>query len=161
MISSLSTHCLKSRMPFLKPLMMGNVQRCGTLVSGDLASDVGRVVDLAVLDDQLPLLPLGHNLDPLAVWNNLDTILVPLGGGVVLLDINLEGGSLAFDHVLALQLAGEGVLELLHLQLAAGSVLALLGELAVDLASPFASIRHLCGPDLQTAVSTLVLYQEP
>ena len=98
---------------------------------------------------------------PLSIRDNLDTILVPLGRGIVLLDPNLEDGSLALDHVLALQLAGEGVLELGHLELAAGGVLALLGELAVDLASPFACIRHLCLPDLQAAVSVYVLDQEP
>ena len=45
-------------------LLTGNFQWSRALVSGDLDGDVGRVVDLAVLDDQLPLLPLGHNLDP-------------------------------------------------------------------------------------------------
>merc|ERR1719384_1805069 len=79
------------------------------------------------------------------------TTFLPLGRGIVLLDTNLEDGSLALDHILALQLAGEGMLELLHLQFAAGGVLPLLGELAINLASPFACIRHLCLPDLQTA----------
>ena len=40
-----------------------NVQRSRALVSGHLDSDAGGVVDLAVLDDQLPLLPLRHDLD--------------------------------------------------------------------------------------------------
>merc|ERR1719382_1201316 len=119
----------------------------GSAVGAEARRDAAGV-DLAILDDQLPLLTLRHNLDPLAIWNNLDTILEPLGGGVVLLDTNLEDCSLALDDVLTLQLAGEGVLELLHLQLAAGGVLALLGELPVDLASPLAGILHLGRPDL-------------
>ena len=40
-----------------------NVQRSRALVSGHLDGDAGGVVDLAVLDDQLPLLPLRHDLD--------------------------------------------------------------------------------------------------
>ena len=98
---------------------------------------------------------------PLSVRNNLNTILVPLCGSIVLLDPNLEGGGLPLHHVLALQLAGEGVLELFHLELAAGGVLALLGELAVNLARPFASVCHLGRPDFQAAVASFVLYQIP
>ena len=41
-----------------------NIQRSRALVSGHLDGDAGGVVDLAVLDDQLPLLPLCHDLDP-------------------------------------------------------------------------------------------------
>ena len=44
--------------------LTGNFQRSRALVSGDLDGDSRRVVDLAVLDDQLPLLPLCHDLDP-------------------------------------------------------------------------------------------------
>ena len=40
-----------------------NVQRSRALVSGHLDGDAGGVVDLAVLDDQLPFLPLRHDLD--------------------------------------------------------------------------------------------------
>merc|ERR1719370_1282900 len=95
----------------LEAVVMFHVQRSRALVSGHLDGDAGGVVDLAVLDDQLPLLALRHDLDSLSVRNNLNTILVPLCRSIVLLNPNLEGGGLPLHHVLALQLAGEGVLE--------------------------------------------------
>ena len=49
-------------------LLTGNFQRSRALVARDLDGDVGGVVDLAILDDQLPLLTLRHNLDPTCGW---------------------------------------------------------------------------------------------
>merc|ERR1719357_2068211 len=101
---------------------MFNVQRSRALVSGHLDGDAGGVVDLAVLDDQLPLLSLRHDLDSLSVRNNLNTILVPLCRSIVLLNPDLEGSGLPLHHVLALQLAGEGVLEIFHVHSPASAI---------------------------------------
>ena len=48
----------------MRILLTFNFQRRGHLVAVGLGGDHASVVQLAVLDDQLPLLALGNNLDP-------------------------------------------------------------------------------------------------
>ena len=98
---------------------------------------------------------------PLAIRDNLNSILVPFERCIVLLHTNFKDGSLVFHHLLALQLAGEGMLELSNLHIALGFTLSLLGKLPFNFTAPLARITQLGRADLQTAISSIVLDQEP
>ena len=55
-----SNNCHK----YFAVLLTVNFKRSGHFVGVGLGGDHASVVELAVLDDQLPLLALGHDLDP-------------------------------------------------------------------------------------------------
>ena len=98
---------------------------------------------------------------PLAIRDNLNSILVPFERCIILFYTNFKDGSLVFHHLLALQLAGEGMLELSNFHITLGFTLPFLGKLPFNFTAPLARITQLCTADLQAAVPSIVLDQEP
>merc|ERR1719305_713990 len=69
--------------PLLEAVVIGNLQWSSGLITDGLGGDLGRVIQLTVLDDQLPFLTLGNDLNPLAVRNDLHPVLPPSHGSVI------------------------------------------------------------------------------
>ena len=80
---------------------------------------------------------------PLAIRDNLLAIFEPCDGSIIFLNPELEDGRLVLHDVLALEVAGEVVLELRHLQLAGGLAFSLLCKVLDD-TFVFSGVSHLC-----------------
>ena len=85
-------------------LLTSNFEDTGGAVSIGLAGDFPDVLQVRVLEHQLPLLPLHHDLDPPVL--DIDLLAVPVPGDlcVIRLHIDLELTSVMLHNILTLQL---------------------------------------------------------
>ena len=98
---------------------------------------------------------------PLPIRNDLHTILVPLERGIVLLNPNFKYGSFILHNLLALQRAGESVLEFSYLDIALALIFAFLCKLSLNDTFPFSGVAQFGAAHLQGADSTVVLDKIP
>merc|ERR1719305_884693 len=130
--------------PLLEAVVIGNLQWSSGLIPDGLGGDLGRVIQLTVLDDQLPFLTLGNDLNPLAVRNDLHPVLPPSHGSVIFFYSNVEDSCVVFNNLLSFKCTGKGVLEFSNFHFAFGFVLAILvGKLAINDALILSGITQL------------------
>jgi len=111
------------------------------LIANSLGGNLSRIIQLAILDDQLPFLTLGYDLNPFAIRNDLYSIFPPSHRSVILFHSNVENNSVIFHNFLSFKLTGKVVLEFSNFHIAFGFVSSILvGKLAVNNALPLSGI---------------------